>query len=65
MKLIKDAVWHLLNFSQLTQSLTPMSGQDRFFFLAISSGTVRRMKENINEGILSADPKENSPNSLL
>ena len=37
----------------------------QIFFLAISSGTVRRMKENINEGILSADPKENSPNSLL
>lgn len=42
-----------------------MSGQDRFFFLAISSGTVRRMKENINEGILSVDPKANSLNSLL
>lgn len=42
-----------------------MSGQDRFFFLAISNGTVRRMKENINEGILSVDPKANSPNSLL
>ena len=65
MTLIKDAVWHLLNFSQLTQSLTPMSGQDRFFFLAISSGTVRIKKENINEGILSADPKANSPNLLL
>lgn len=52
-------------FIQLTQSLTPMSGQGRFFFLAISSGTVRGKKENINEGILSADPKANSPNLLL